>query len=154
MHSLESLLCVLLLLPACPPLPHVTILSTSSSSMACIIGHRHRRGAPQKQAGAHTKTFAFLHLIRLVIARQRERPAPCYLASFYRRRLKRASKCQLLTVGEKKELTFQEPPLSRLPSAHLQLTLPPIHPLLRACLTGVLELLTSSTFHITVHSHA
>lgn len=68
------------------PLPsfpqHVTILSTSSSSMACIIRHRRRRGAPQKEAGAHTKTFAFWHLIRVVIARQRKPPAPRYLASF------------------------------------------------------------------------
>lgn len=136
MHLLESLLCGPVLLPACPPLPHVTILSTSSSSMACIIRHRRRRGAPQKEAGAHTKTFAFLHLIRVVIARQRKRPAPRYLASFYRWRLKRASKCQLLTA-EKRSWPSRSH-LSLLPSAHLQLTLPPIHPLLRACLTGAL----------------
>lgn len=122
-------------LSAWPPLPHVTILWTSSSSMACIIRHRRHRGAPQKEAGAHTKTFAFLHLIRVVIARQRERPAPRYLASFYRWRLKRASKCQLLTAGEKKELTFQQPPLS---FALCTPSLPPVHPLLRACLAGAL----------------
>lgn len=123
-------MCGPVLLPACPPLPHVTILSTSSSSMACIIRHRRRHGAPQKEAGAHTKTFAFLHLIRVVIARQRKRLAPCYLVSFYRWRLKCASKCQLLTA-EKRSWPSRSH-LSLSPSAHLQLTLPPVHPLLRA----------------------
>lgn len=118
--------------PLNPPFPfpqHVTILSTSSSSMACIIRHRRRRGTPQKEAGAHTKTFAFWHLIRVVIARQRKPPAPRYLASFYRRRLKRASKCQLLTAG-KKGPTFQEPPLSFTLGPPPARALPPVHPLL------------------------
>lgn len=117
----------------CPPLPHFTILWTSSS-MACIIRHRRRRGAPQKEAGAHTKTFAFLHLIRVVITQQRKRPAPRYLASFYRWRLKRTSKCQLLAGGKKG---------ADLPGATslfypLHTSLPPAHPLPCACLTGAL----------------
>lgn len=105
MNLLESLLCGPVLFPAYPPFPqHVTILSTSSGSMACITHHRRRPGAPQKEAGAHTKTFAFLHLIRVVIARQHKPPAPRYLASFYRWRLKRASKCQLLTAEKRVDL--------------------------------------------------
>lgn len=133
MNLLESLLCGPVLLPAYPPFPqHVTILSTSSGSMACITHHRRRPGAPQKEAGAHTKTFAFLHLIRVVIARQHKPPAPRYLASFYRWRLKRASKCQLLTAEKKAWPSRRH--LSLSPSSHLQLLLPPVHPLLRVSL--------------------
>ena len=65
-----SVLCLL-------PLPHVTILSTTTS-VASIIHHR-RRGTPQKEAGACTKTFAFLHLITVIIACQCKQLALHYL---------------------------------------------------------------------------
>lgn len=140
MHLLESLLCgpVLSTPPSFPQ--HVTILSTSSSSMACIIRHRRRRGAPQKEAGAHTKTFAFWHLIRVVIARQRKPPAPRYLTPFYRRRLKRASKCQLLTAEKRADLPGATSLFRPRPTSG-----PPLRPLL----VGALQLLTSPSFHLT-----